>query len=214
LQDSWGAYDPDITASPTPAFSRPFDSLFRGIFCDSSTFLAYRLGNDNLMAWPVASTNHWKNLRKLPCIEHAWIGGGGTIRKTQPMTIFNEGNGGNFGGYIGYDWNYQAAGTGYMGSGCFSNGTTNRDQHGEWKDGGYLNHRGLLYWEVLDGDSCWTTGNNQSGCARQMWFHGTPLNLVSKNPGNTIQDIVFGLREPVDTDYTKFGLKGSCPGRL
>jgi hypothetical protein len=49
-----------------------------------------------------------------------------------------------------------------------------------------MNHRGTLYWEVLD-----TT------YAATQWFHGTPLELGdSTGPSNTVQDIEFWIREP------------------
>jgi hypothetical protein len=36
-------------------------------------FLAKRLDQKHVMSWPVGSTQHWKTLRTLPCIDYMCV---------------------------------------------------------------------------------------------------------------------------------------------
>lgn len=168
LFDNFGTYDADAPSTRT-AFSRL--ATFAPLLKADSRFLARRttLPNKQLI-WPVADAKSWLVDRKLPVVKFLRMTQDGKtyFDRTNNLSIFEPGVAPK---YTGYNWNTAA--------------NENCDNCGR-SFSTALNHRSLLYWEILD-----------AGYSASQWFHGSPLSLAdSKSAENGVQDIEIYVREP------------------
>ena len=168
LFDTFGKYDSDALKTRTP-FSRL--GSFSALLQADSRFLARRTSQPTRqLIWPVANPKSWLVDRTLPPVKFLRMSKDGKtyFDRSNNLSIFMPGTAPK---YMGYNWNTPA--------------DENCDSCGRSFDKA-LNHRSLLYWEILDG-----------GGAATQWFHGSPLSLTdSTSPTNGAQDIEFYVREP------------------
>jgi len=167
LFDDFGTYDANAPTTGA-AFSRL--DLFLPLFKDTSSLLARRTSVPNTaMSWPVSSATSWRTKRVLPAIKWLRLMADGKtwVQRTNNLTVFEPKPAP---AYTGYNWNTPA------GENCDNCGRS---------FGSALNHRSLLYWEILD-----------DGYTADQWWHANPLSLAdSKGADNSVQDVGIWLRE-------------------